>query len=137
MSIPKSPNQRYTSSRQLIAGSDINNLSDQLNSFQSLTALGATQATAAPIDAANIEVKAGSANNAGVILPVSYPGLIINILNNSANTTNVYPNGTDQIQNGATGFGAARASIAMLTGVSAILQCIKTGFWQVSKTTGP
>ncbi len=130
MSIPKSPNQRYTSSRQLIAGSDMNNLTDQLNSFQALTALGATQVTAAAIDAANVEIKAGSANNAGAIMPVSFPGLQVDILNNSANTTKIYPNGLDQIQNGGTTYAAAGVDVDMATLVSWRLKCIKKGFWQ-------
>ena len=96
--IPNKINQRYTTSRQLIAGSDMNSLNDQLNSAQSTTALGTTQATAALINSANVEVKSGSANNAGMVMPVSYPGLEVDILNNSLNTTKIYPNGTDQIQ---------------------------------------
>jgi hypothetical protein len=131
MSIPKAPNQRYTNSRQLIAGSDMNNLNDQLNSYQLLTAAGTTQATAAKVDAANVEVASGSANNAGIILPVAYPGAEVDILNNSLNTTLVYPNGsTDVIQNAGTTYAAAKASVSMATLVSWRLKCIKAGFWQ-------
>jgi len=130
MSFPKAPNQRYTTSRQLIAGLDVNNLTDSQNSFASITAIGATQAAAAAIDAANIEIKSGSANNAGARLPVSYPGAEICVLNNSLNTTNIYPNGTDQIQNAGTTFAAASAAVAMATLVSWKLRCIKQGFWQ-------
>jgi hypothetical protein len=127
MSIPNSPPNRYTSSRQTIAGSDINNLSDRVCSFQALTAIGAAQATAAAIDAANIEVLAGSANNAGVRLPVSYPGAEVAILNNSANNTIVYGNGTDTIQSSGTAF---TATMTMATLTSTLFFCIKKGFWQ-------
>lgn len=136
MGIPKSPPKRYTSSRQLIAGDDFNSLNDELNSFQTLTATGASQAAAASINAANVEIPAGNAAGS-VVLPVSYPGAMVNILNNSANTQSVFPGGTDQIQSGATGYGAAGAAVTMLTGVSAIFYCIKVGFWQVSKNGGP
>lgn len=130
MSFPKSPPQRYITSRQLIAGSDINNFNDQNFSFNKLLATGIAQIDAAPIDAANIEIDAASVNNAGVILPISYPGAAINILNNSLNTTNIYAQGTDVIQNGGTTFAAANAAVAMATLVSATFFCIKQGFWQ-------
>jgi len=130
MSIPKSPPNRYSASRQLIAGSDINNLSDASFSFQQLTALGVDQGSAAPINAANVEIKSGSVNNAGAILPVSYPGAAINVLNNSLNTTNIYAQGTDVIQNGGTTYAAAAAAVSMATLVSATFFCIKAGFWQ-------
>jgi hypothetical protein len=137
MTYPASPPRRYTTSKQLIGGDDFNNLNDHLNSFQALTALGVAQADAAQINAANVEILVGSAANTGVKLPVSYPGASIIILNNSANTENIYPLGNDQIQNGATGFAAAAAAVTMATGVSASFMCIKKGFWQVDKTTGP
>lgn len=128
--IPKSPPNKYTTSKQLVAGSDINNLSDQSFSFQQLTALGVDQPSAAGIDAANIEVLSGSANNAGLLLPVSYPGVAVNVLNNSLNTTLIYAQGADVVQNGGTTFAAAAAGVAMATLVSATFFCIKKGFWQ-------
>ena len=130
MSFPKASNQRYTTSRQLIAGLDMNNLTDSTNSYQKITATGATQATAAKADAANIEIASGSAANAGIVLPVSYPGAEIVVLNNSLNTSDIYPNGTDQIQNGGTGYAAASAAVAIATLVSWKLRCVKQGFWQ-------
>ena len=137
MSIPKSPPQRYITSRQLIAGSDINNLNDHSFSFQTVTPAGATQATAVPLDAANIEI-AAAAPAGGVLLPVSFPGQTVDIINNSLNTTTVYPNGaTDVIQNGATGYAAATVGVTVATLVSVTLYCIKQGFWQVVKAGGP
>jgi len=125
--IPKSPPSRYTNSRQLISGADFNNLNDQLNSAQSLTALGVAQGDAVAIDGSNIEIKAGSANNAGARLPVSYPGAEVWVLNNSANTTIIYGSGADTIQNAATTYAA---SVNMATLTSAVFKCIKAGFWQ-------
>lgn len=128
--IPKSSPNRYTTSRQMIAGSDINNLSDASFSFAQVTAIGVDQGSAVPINAANIEILSGSANNAGARLPVSYPGAAINILNNSLNSSNIYATGTDVIQNGGTTFAAAAAAVSMATLVSATFFCIKAGFWQ-------
>jgi len=134
MSIPKSPPQNYTSSRQLIAGSDINNLSDRVCSFQTLTPTGATQATAAPIDAANVEIPAGAAA-AGIRLPISYPGAEVCVLNNSANTQNIYPGVGDQVQNAANAYAAANAAVTAATNTSYIFICIKKGFWQRTATS--
>ena len=137
MSIPKSPPARYISSRQLIAGADMNNLNVHSFSFQTVTPAGATQATATPLDAANVEI-AAAAPAGGVILPISYPGQEIAIINNSLNTTTVYPQGaTDVIQNGATGYAAVTAGVTVATLVSIVFTCIKQGFWQVTKAGGP
>lgn len=132
--IPKSPPRRYATSKQLIGGDDFNNLNDQLFSSQTLTATGVTQADAAQGNAANIEVLSGSANNAGIILPAAYPGISVNILNNSLNTTLVYGQGKDVVQNAATGYAAANASVSMATLTSYNFSCFKTGFWQRGQT---
>ena len=140
VTFPAGPPRIYTASRQLIAGDDFNSLSGHNYSFQTINAVGATQATATPINAANVEVSVSalSVNNGGVLLPPSYPGAEVSILNNSANTTKVYPFGTtDVIQNGATGFAAAQTAITMITGLASVYYCVKKGFWQVSKSTGP
>lgn len=135
MATPSAPPNRYTSSRQLIAGSDFNNLNDQLNSFSALTAAGVAQADAVAINAAQIEILAGSANNAGARLPISYPGQEIDILNNSANNTIIYATGTDVIQNGATGYTVTPNGVTIATLTSYTFKCIKKGFWQGIKTT--
>lgn len=127
--IPKSPPARYIPSRQLIAGSDFNALNDQLNSYQKLIAGGASQALAAKIDAANVEIDASSA--AGFVqLPVSYPGAEVDILNNSLNTTTVVGLGTDVVQTTGTTYAAAATGVTMATLVSARFKCVKAGFWQ-------
>lgn len=129
---------RLIPSRQLIPGSLINDMNDANYSFQALTALGTLVTDPALINAANVEILSGSANNAGVKLPPALPGASINILNNSLNTTKIYPNGaTDVIQNGATGYAAVVTAVTMATLVSATFFCIKAGFWQVSKAGGP
>lgn len=132
MSIPKSPPRRYSSSRQMIAGDDINNLSDRTCSFQQLLPLGATQVAAAPIDAANVELL--TAATAGVRLPVSYPGAEVCILNNSGAAQNIYPGGTDQVQTTATTYAGASTAVSLASLASAIYFCIKTGFWQRAAT---
>lgn len=127
MTFPTSYRAQYSSSRQLISGQSINDLENQLNSYQSLTALGVAVTDAAQIDAANVEIAAGSANNAGVLLPKAYPGAVVNILSNSLNTTVIYGKGTDTVQTTGTTFAA---SVTMATLVSTTFKCIKAGFWQ-------
>lgn len=132
--------QRFISSRQLLPGDWANGVSDALYSSQSVTAAGTTQADAAQINAAFVEVLNGSAGNSGVKLPAAYPGAEVTILNNSANSTKIWPSGTDQIQNaiGPGGYAGASASVTITTLNSALFICVKAGFWQVIKTTaGP
>lgn len=128
---PSSNRLAYTTSRQLISGQSLNDLENQLNSFQQLLAAGVAQADAAIINASNVEVLVGSANNAGVVLPKAYPGAFVSILNNSGNTTVVYGKGTDTVQNAGTTYAA---SVNMATLTSATFFCIKAGFWQRSVT---
>lgn len=128
MAFPRSaPNASLISSRQLVFGSLINDMNNAQYSYQLLTALGVAQVDAALVDAANVEIAAGSANNAGVKLPIAFPGADISFLNNSLNTTVIYGNGTDTVQTTGTTFAA---SITMATLVNIRLHCIKAGFWQ-------
>lgn len=131
---PLPNNTRLIPSRQLVPGSQINDMNDALYSFQQLTALGVAQVDAAKVDAANVEILAGSAAATGVLLPPANPGAVISILNNSANTENVYPNGTEQIQNAATTYAAAGVAVTMATLTSNVFRCIKKGYWQRTAT---
>lgn len=125
--------QRFIPSRQLLPGSWANAVVDSVYSYQSLTPTGANQAAAAPINAANVEIPSGAAA-AGILLPPARPGISIDVLNNSANTQNIYPSGTDRIQNAGTGYAAAGAAVTAATGTSYTFICIKAGFWQRTVT---
>lgn len=126
--------QRFLPSRQLLHGDWANAINDATFSYQGLTAAGTTQANAALVNGANVEVLAGSANNAGVKLPAAVPGLVIDVLNNSANTTIVYGTGTDVVQTTGTTYAAAATGVNMATLTSYTFFCIKAGFWQRSVT---
>jgi len=129
MTVPRSTPNVYTSSKQLIAGSDINDINNRCCSFQTLTPLGSTQATAALVNAANVEVPAGSAAG-GIRLPTSYPGAEVSVINNSSNTTTIYGAGTDVIQTSGTAYAATATGVALVTLTSALYVCVKKGFWQ-------
>ena len=134
--LANAPPRIYTTSKQLIGGDDFNNISAQINSFQAVTALGVAQSDAAQINAANVEILAGSAPNTGVKLPPSFVGADVFILNNSANTENVYPFGNDQVQNGNTTYAAAGAAVTQVTLTCWNFTCVKKGFWQRSQILG-
>ena len=112
MALPRNTPNRYSNSRQLISGSDINNINDSHNSIQLLTASTTqTQAGAqlALINAANVLLTVGNANDA-IALPLGYPGLSIWISNPAGNSAQVYGSGTDTINDVATATGVAQAA---------------------------
>ena len=88
MTIPASPPRRYTTSRQLIAGDDFNNLSD-VYSFQQLVC-GANAQNSAKINASNVELITAAAGAA--TLPIAIPGQDVAIFNNSGQTQAIFKN---------------------------------------------
>src|ERR1700740_211045 len=100
MPLPSKAPAQYTSSKQLIAGSDFNALSSQTNSAQSLTAsVTQTQASAianATLNAAAVKVTTGNANDA-VALPKGFAGAQVFVYNSSANALQVFPQVGDSI----------------------------------------
>lgn len=130
MPFPPARSTTYNQGRQLVDGADMQALFDALQSFQSLTPAGAaTQAAATAINAANVEILAGSGASA-VLLPPSYAGAEIVILNNSSNNQQVFGSGTDVVQTSGTTYAAAATGVTMATLVSNKFRCVKKGFWQ-------
>jgi len=136
MTYPSKRTTPYNPGRQLVDGSDMNNIFDAFQSSQQLNPAGAvSQAAATAINGAQIEILAGAAASS-VLLPPSYPGAEINILNNSSNSQQVYGSGADVVQSSTTAFAAAATGVPLVTLRAAKYFCIKTGFWQVVKTDG-
>lgn len=101
----------YSSGRQLIAGSDINNIVAQLNSMEdgiTATAGGgkptARQLTSAVNTIATVTTAADS-----VKLPKGYPGLEVWVVNEDADSLQVFGYASDTIDGVATGTGVAQA----------------------------
>ena len=119
--LPNNSPARYSSSKQLIGGNDVNAMNDQLDSAQSVVATPAgTQATSVVINAAAVLVSAVASANDGVKLPQGYAGLEIFIFNDdAANSLQVFGSGTDTINDIATATGIAQASQK-----AAIYKCI-------------
>jgi len=130
MPFPPKRTTTYNQGRQLVDGADMQALFDAAQSSQQLNPAGAaTQAGATPINAVFVEVLAGAAASA-VLLPPSYPGAEVNILNNSSNSQQVFGSGADTVQTSGTTYAAAATGITMATLTCAIFFFIKTGFWQ-------
>ena len=130
MPFPPARSTTYNQGRQLIDGADMQALFDALGSFQSLTPAGAvSQAAATALNAANVEILAGSGASS-VLLPPSYAGAEVTIVNNSSNGQQVYGTGADVVQSGSNSYAAAATGVALATLTSAIYRCVKKGFWQ-------
>jgi len=136
MSFPPKRTTPYNPGRQLVDGTDVNNIFDAYQSSQTMSPAGAvSQAGATVINAALVEILAGAAASA-VLLPISYPGAEVLILNNSSNSQQVFGTGADVVQFDTTTYAAAATGVSLASLRSAIYRCIKTGFWQVIKTNG-
>src|SRR6267142_2544898 len=132
MPFPSKRTTTYNQGRQLVDGADMQALFDAAQSSQQLNPAGAvTQAAATPINAVFVEILAGAAAS-GVLLPPSYPGAEVNILNNSSNSQQVFGSGADVVQSGTSPgtFAAAATGVTLTTLNSVRFFCIKTGFWQ-------
>ncbi len=130
MTYPSKRTTPYNPGRQLVDGQDVNNIFDAFQSSQQLNPAGAvSQAAATAINGAQIEILAGAAASS-VLLPPSYPGAEINILNNSSNSQQVYGSGADVVQTTGTTYAAAATGVVLVTLAAAKYFCIKTGFWQ-------
>lgn len=106
----KAPNQ-YTPSRQMIGGDDFNNVTAQLNSLESgiTAAVGGTQALARQLTAAVNTIATVATAADSVKLPKGYPGLTIMVVNEDADSLQVFGYGSDTIDGIATATGKAQA----------------------------
>lgn len=118
----KAPNQ-YTSGRQLVAGADINNLTNQLNSIKiGITAgAGGTRANAVQLDSAINVVSAVANANDSVKLPIGFPGLKVVIINQDADSLAVFGYDANTTVNGG-------ASAAQAQGTKTYV-CIAANTW--------
>lgn len=124
--IPSGPIPTFERGRQLVDGDKLQKFSDLLGSSQApvVAHAGGTKAAAFPITSTNVEVGTVATAADSILLPPSYPGLTIRIVNSGAASMQVFGSGTDTINEVATGTGVAQAS-----GVSAIYFCPTAGKW--------
>lgn len=103
--LPSTAPNNYTSSRQLVDGKDMNNITQQLNSITVgiVAHAGGGQANAVQLNAATNVVATVANANDSVKLPIGFPGLKVLIINQDADAVGVYGyNSTDTINGGAT-----------------------------------
>jgi hypothetical protein len=102
--------------------------SGQLQTMLSLNGItahaGGGQASATPLPAMLNRVTTVATIADSVLMPAAVPGLEIMIVNASANSMNVFPAGTDQIN--ALG---ASAAFAMAAAKVEVLYCVNSGQW--------
>ncbi len=121
------PIQNYSSSKQLVSGSDFNKVIDLLTTFQQVTALaGGTRVTATPVlNAANVEITVSATANDSVVLPPAKVGFDIVVVNNGVASAQIFANGSDVIN--AT---AGSAGVALAAAATARFHCVKAGLWK-------
>lgn len=103
--LPSTAPNNYTSSRQLVDGKDMNNITQQLNSITVgiVAHAGGGQADAVQLNAATNVIATVANANDSVKLPIGFPGLKVLIINQDADAVGVYGyNSTDTINGGAT-----------------------------------
>lgn len=82
---------RFVSGNFLVSGGYLNSAGNLLKSISNTGAAGTNQATATPLTKDINNITSVTASNSGVALPSAVPGMDILILNNGANTLNVFP----------------------------------------------
>lgn len=108
LTLPNSAPSQYTSSRQLIAGSDVNNLTSQLNTGSSgiVARAGGGQALATPLTSHVNNIATVASATDSIRLPLGFPGLEVWVRNAGANSAQVFTsrtgtiNGTDSVATG-------------------------------------
>lgn len=112
---------------RLPSSASITNYPLQINTTSGVNAAGATQGTATGLDSGivlhNVTVVAAST---GVRLPISSRGAKFTVVNQGANTLNIYPATGEAI-----GTAAVNTPITLAVNKAAEFTCIVTGFWAV------
>jgi len=126
LKLPSTQARQYTTSRQLIAGDDFNNLVAQLNSeADGLTAgAGGTQAKALQLGAAVNTVSTVASANDSVKLPKGIPGLEVWIQNaGGGNSIQVFVYNTGTINN--TDGAATGVALAASLTAATLYKCLR------------
>lgn len=114
--LPNKAANRYTTSRQLISGEDVNNITDQLNSSAvGLVATpGGTKAAALQLNAASNVIATCATNGDSVMLPVgTIAGLEVWIQNAGAADVQVFGKDSDTIDGVATAIGVTQGETTL------------------------
>lgn len=132
MPLPKMPLNTQLPSRQLISGTHINAFNDLFQSFQGgIVALaGGGRPNSPVLNAANVELATVATGADSVQLPPAIVGLTITVTNSGAASAQIFGNGSDTIQSGATTNAAGSVGVALAAASTAMFRCTKTGVWK-------
>lgn len=128
MPLPNLPFGILATTKQLISGLHINNLTYLLTgtSTGNNTALaGGGYAGAPTIGSAFYEINTVASANDSVALPLAKSGLRVCVTNSGANSANVFPQPADAINAGGAG-----AAVALAAAATAMFVCTKDGIWK-------
>lgn len=130
MALPNLPFNILATSKQLISGLHINNLTYLLTgTATSITAkAGGGYAGAPTLGSWSNELTTVATAADSVALPLAKSGLRVIVINNGAQAAAVFPQPTDTINGGAAG-AAAPGGLAN-AGATAMFICIKDGQWR-------
>lgn len=129
LGLPRLPFGNLITSKQLISGQHINNLTALLTGTATgLTATPAgTQATSLPLNSWSNEITVVATANDGVLLPPAKSGLRVIVMNNdAADSAQVFASGTDVIFPGNV---AGNVGVALAAAATAMFVCTKDGRW--------
>lgn len=130
---------------RLVDGGDCLNLANySLSSKSGLMALaGGGQVGATPLPAAINEIATAVSANDSVMLPIGLPGLTINVINDGAQSAQVYgqtlnPNtgvGDTIAGHGSVNQNASNAGVALASGGASTFYCFAPGKWKQTLDT--
>ncbi len=131
LTLGKGPFPLFNPGRQLIAGEDLNQLSASYGSNEAgkTATAGGGRANAYPIKAANTQFSVVANAADSCVLPASYPGLSCFIVNNGAQSLQVFGNGSDTFNVAGT---AGSVGVAQAATVAVEYYCIVAGNWRQS-----
>ena len=137
MALPKFPFGRYITSKQLVAGSDMNGLFDLLTSAVKITANpGGALLNATPVQAAHANLAVVATAGDSLLLPPSYPGLEVTIENNTANYATVWPFQANPYNNNALDNIDGLTSVTHYGNSTITYECVTLGVWRRTVTVG-
>jgi hypothetical protein len=129
MTLPSGPVPSFPNTIGLQDGRALNKLAGLIGSVSTITAkAGGTKAAATEITGVKCLIDVCATNGDSALLPPGYPGLEVTIFNAGAANAQIFGNGSDTINEIATGTGVTQNA-----GISAVYTCYSVvagvGIW--------
>ena len=129
--LASSPFPNFNPGRHLMDGNDINAIGGMLGSAESgkTATAGGGRPNAYPIRAANTQFSVVASGGDSCVLPPAYPGLRCFIVNNGAQSLQVFASGSDTINIAGT---AGATGVAQAATVANEYYCVVAPNWRVA-----